>query len=238
MAPLYLTIMIIFLSISSSLARVEPKMARHKSQKSSNQTKTEIETQAQTRNKTLAYIESSCQGTRYPDLCMRSLASFAKYSTIDGPDHLAHIALSVSLVKALQTRGYLLKVVKEIEEINKGTEPGLAYLTMQDCEKQISDSVDQLSQAIKELRRVNKGTIIDDKMLWHISNVETWVSTALTDASYCVQSFPGHRMSKRTATIKSKAQNVAEVTSNGLALFHRYAARYKAAAAARAAKRP
>jgi pectinesterase inhibitor-like protein len=169
---------------------------------------------------------------------MRSLASFAKYSTIAGPDHLAHIALSVSLVKALQTRGYLLKVVKEIEEINKGTEPGLAYLTMQDCEKQISDSVDQLSQAIKELRRVNKGTIIDDKMLWHISNVETWVSTALTDASYCVQSFPGHRMSKRTATIKSKAQNVAEVTSNGLALFHRYAARYKAAAAARAAKRP
>ncbi|KAK2413826.1 pectinesterase inhibitor [Trifolium repens] len=238
MAPLYLTIMIIFLSISSSLARVEPSLARHKSQKSSNQTKTEIETQAQTRNKTLAYIESSCQGTRYPDLCMRSLASFAKYSTVAGPDHLAHIALSVSLVKALQTRGYLLKVVKEIEEINKGTEPGLAYLTMQDCEKQISDSVDQLSQAIKELRRVNKGTIIDDKMLWHISNVETWVSTALTDASYCVQSFPGHRMSKRTATIKSKAQNVAEVTSNGLALFHRYAARYKAAAAARAAKRP
>ncbi|WJX81417.1 hypothetical protein P8452_64302 [Trifolium repens] len=205
MAPLYLTIMIIFLSISSSLARVEPSLARHKSQKSSNQTKTEIETQAQTRNKTLAYIESSCQGTRYPDLCMRSLASFAKYSTIDGPDHLAHIALSVSLVKALQTRAIAL--------IN-------------------------LSQAIKELRRVNKGTIIDDKMLWHISNVETWVSTALTDASYCVQSFPGHRMSKRTATIKSKAQNVAEVTSNGLALFHRYAARYKAAAAARAAKRP
>jgi hypothetical protein len=26
--------------------------------------------------------------------------------------------------------------------------------------------------------------------LWHISNVETWVSTALTDASSCVQSFP------------------------------------------------
>ncbi|WJX81416.1 hypothetical protein P8452_64302 [Trifolium repens] len=201
MAPLYLTIMIIFLSISSSLARVEPSLARHKSQKSSNQTKTEIETQAQTRNKTLAYIESSCQGTRYPDLCMRSLASFAKYSTIDGPDHLAHIALSIAKNKSA------------IALIN-------------------------LSQAIKELRRVNKGTIIDDKMLWHISNVETWVSTALTDASYCVQSFPGHRMSKRTATIKSKAQNVAEVTSNGLALFHRYAARYKAAAAARAAKRP
>ncbi|MCI67342.1 hypothetical protein A2U01_0088601, partial [Trifolium medium] len=30
----------------------------------------------------------------------------------------------------------------------------------------------------------------------------------------------------------------AEVTSNGLALFHRYAARYKAATAARVAKKP
>jgi len=228
MASLNLTIIAILLSIFSCLALIEPSLARHMSKN------------IQNRTKTMEYIESSCKGTRYPDLCIRSLATFAKYSTINRPDHLAHIALSVSLTKALQTRGYLLKVVKELEELNNGSEPtGLAYLTMQDCEKQISDSVDQLSQAIKELRRLNKGTIIDDKMLWHISNVETWVSTALTDASYCVQSFPGHRMSKRTATIKVKAQNVAEVTSNGLALFHKFAARYKAAAAAaRAAKAP
>jgi hypothetical protein len=73
--------------------------------------------------------------------------------------------------------------------------------------------------------------------LWHISNVETWVSTALTDASSCVQSFPGHRMSKRVATIKIKAKNVAEVTSNALALFHSYASSYKQAAA-RATKKP
>ncbi|XP_058762007.1 pectinesterase inhibitor 9-like [Vicia villosa] len=237
MAQLNLTIMVIFLSIFSCLARKEPSLAHHNSQTIQNKTQTQTQTQTQTRTKTMEYIESSCQGTRYPDLCIRSLASFAKYSSINGPDHLAHIALSVSLVKALQTRGYLLKIVKEIEEINNGSQPGYVYLTMQDCEKQISDSVDQLSQAIKELRRVNKGMIIDDKMLWHISNVETWVSTALTDASYCVQSFPGHRMSKRTATIKVKAQNVAEVTSNGLALFHRYAAKYRAAAAARAAKK-
>ncbi|RDX68460.1 Pectinesterase inhibitor 9, partial [Mucuna pruriens] len=175
----------------------------------------------------MAYIESSCQGTRYTDLCIRCLARFANF-TIDGPQHLAHVALSMSLSRALQTRGYLLKVAKELEEFKNDR----VYLTVQDCVTQINDSVDQLYQAIKELRRLNKRTIIDDNFLWHISNVETWVSTALTDASYCVQSFPGHRMSKRTATIKVKAQNVAELTSNALALFHRYASKYHAAARA------
>ncbi|OIV89763.1 hypothetical protein TanjilG_02895 [Lupinus angustifolius] len=180
-------------------------------------------------------IDSSCRGTLYQDLCFRCLRKFSNF-TIDGPQHLAHVALSVSLYKALDTRGYLLKVAKEFEAIKDNT---FVYQTVLDCVKQITDSVDELSQAIKELRRLNKrnDSGISDDFLWHISNVETWVSTALTDASYCVESFPGHRMSKRTAAIKVKAKNVAEVTSNALALFHRYASRYRAAAEARNANK-
>ncbi|CAL0329628.1 unnamed protein product [Lupinus luteus] len=183
----------------------------------------------------MTYIESSCNGTLYQDLCIRCLAKYVtNYSTVDGPQHLAHIALSVSLTRALHTRGYLLKISKELNSIKKDKE----YLTVQDCVNQINDSVDQLSQAIKELRKFNQlGSTINDKMLWHISNVETWVSTALTDASSCVYSLNGHRMSKRMASIKVKAQNVAEVTSNALALFHRYATRYKQAST-RTTKKP
>ncbi|KAK7368500.1 hypothetical protein VNO80_10526 [Phaseolus coccineus] len=201
-----------FFSIFLCVAAVDASLALHKTPN---------------QNQTMAYIESSCHGTRYPDLCIRCLARFSN-STIDGPQHLAHLALSVSLFRALKTRVYLLKVAKELEEFKSDR----VYLTVQDCVTQLNDSVDQLCQAIKELRRMNKGTIIDDNFLWHISNVETWVSTALTDASYCVQSFPGTRMSKRTATIKVKAQNVAEVTSNALNLFHRYASSYHVAAGA------
>jgi len=183
----------------------------------------------------MTYIESSCNGTLYPDLCIRCLNKFSS-STINGPQHLAQVALSVSLSRALQTRGYLLNVAKEVKAIDHNNKR--MYLTVQDCVNQINDSVDQLSQAIKELKRLNKfNTIINDKVLWHISNVETWVSTALTDASSCVQSFPGHRMSKRVATIKIKAKNVAEVTSNALALFHSYATRYRQAAT-RISKKP
>jgi len=184
---------------------------------------------------TMTYIESSCNGTLYPDLCIRCLNKFSS-STINGPQHLASVALSVSLSRALQTRGYLLNVAKEVKAIDHNNKR--MFLTLQDCVNQINDSVDQLSQAIKELKRLNKfNTIINDKVLWHISNVETWVSTALTDASICVQSFPGHRMSKSVATIKVKAKNVAEVTSNALALFQSYATRYRQAPA-RISKKP
>ncbi|BAT74297.1 hypothetical protein LR48_Vigan05g093300 [Vigna angularis] len=212
MAHLNQPFTVTFLSILLCLAAVDPSLALHKP---SNQ------------NQTMTYIESSCQGTRFPNLCIRCLARFSN-STIDGPQHLAHLALSVSLLRALKTRAYLLKVAKELEEFKNDR----VYLTVQDCVIQLNDSVDQLCQAIKELRRIKKSTIIDDNFLWHISNVETWVSTALTDASYCVQSFPGTNMSKRTATIKFKAQNVAEVTSNALNLFHRYASSYHVAARA------
>ncbi|KEH29118.1 putative pectinesterase [Medicago truncatula] len=192
-------------------------------------------TLAKHNSQTINYIESSCNGTLYPDLCIRCLNKFSK-STINGPQHLAHVALFASLSRALQTRGYLLNAAKELKAIDHNNKR--MYLTVQDCVNQMNDSVDQLSQAIKELKRLNKfNTIINDKVLWHISNVETWVSTALTDASSCVQSFPGHRMSKRVATIKVKAKNVAEVTSNALALFQSYATRYRQEAA-RTSKKP
>ncbi|XP_020219167.1 pectinesterase inhibitor 9 [Cajanus cajan] len=212
MARLNLTLLIIiFLSLlfSTLATSVKPlSLVRHKN------------------SQTMTYIESSCNGTLYPDLCIRCLTQYVK-SNINGPQHLAQYALSMSLSRALHTRKYLLKVTKELKtkavKSNKRE-----YLIVQDCVNQITHSVDQLSQVMKELRRLNKrGSTINDDTLWHISNVETWVSTALTDASSCVYSFPGHRMSKRTSTIKVKAMNVAEVTSNALFLFQKYASRYR-----------
>ncbi|XP_027337289.1 pectinesterase inhibitor 9-like [Abrus precatorius] len=203
-------VLFIFLSLFSIIATfVEPTMAKHND------------------SQTMAYIKSSCNGTLYPKLCIRCLVQYAK-STINGPQHLAQFALSVSLSRALNTKGYLLKVAKELRATKNNKRE---YLIVQDCVYQIKDSVDQLNQAIKELQMLNQhGSTINDDMLWHISNVETWVSTALTDASTCVYSFPGHRMSKRAAAIKVKAMNVAQVTSNALAIFHRYASRYQQAA--------
>ena len=119
----------------------------------------------------------------------------------------------------------MLKVAKGLKAI-KAKE----YPAVRDCLQQIDDSVNQLSQSIRELRRLDPKAGMTDEIFWHIDNVETWVSAALTDARSCVDEFPGHRMSKMKATIKGKVLNVAQLTSNALVLFHQYAARYRAAA--------
>ena len=182
---------------------------------------------------TIAYIKSSCQTTLYPKLCLRYLYKFV-YSNIQSPAHLTHLALSVSLTRTIQTKNYLQHVAKQFDAL-KNSRNSRDYYDMQDCLTQINDSADELGNSIKELERLNKihTSLINDNVLWHISNVETWVSTALTDASTCVDYFPGHRMSKMKAAIRGKVLNAEQVTSNALALFHRYATMYRAAAAAK-----
>ncbi|XWS35670.1 hypothetical protein CRYUN_Cryun20dG0016500 [Craigia yunnanensis] len=170
------------------------------------------------------FIEASCQTTRYPVLCIKCLSPYAN-SDIRNAQQLSQVALTVSLYRARYTRSYMLKVAKGLKEI-KAKE----YPTVRDCLQQIDDSVNQLSQSIRELRRLDPKAEITDDIFWHIDNVETWVSAALTDASSCVDEFPGHRMSKMKANIKGKVLNVAQLTSNALALFHQYAARCRAAA--------
>lgn len=184
---------------------------------------------------TMAFIKASCKNTLYQDLCIRYLSKFTN-PTMEDPQQLAHIALSVSLSRALHTRAYLMKVTQELN-IMKNTRD---YSSVQDCLSQINDSVDQLEQSMREIGLLKRlsSLAIDNRFLWHISNVETWVSTALTDANTCVNSFSGHKISKLKALIRVRAQNVVEVTSNALALFHGYAAKYRAAAVVQATKKP
>uniref|UniRef100_M0ZLA2 Invertase/pectin methylesterase inhibitor family protein n=1 Tax=Solanum tuberosum TaxID=4113 RepID=M0ZLA2_SOLTU len=67
---------------------------------------------------------------------------------------------------------------------------------------------------------------------WHQSNVQTWLSTVLTDAYTCMEGMNnlGHASmgGKMKAMIKAKVLNVAQVTSNALGLFNGFAARHKA----------
>ncbi|KAK1558713.1 hypothetical protein Q3G72_005707 [Acer saccharum] len=200
--PLLLLLMV--LSISCIIGTVEPSFARH------------------SRNR--AYLEASCRSTRYPALCVQCLSGYVNKTGLQSPQQLAQLALSVSLNKALYTRAYLLKVAKELKKI-KAKE----YQMVQDCTEQINSGIDQLSQSIEELRRLNQEEAFSDQSFWHISNVETWVSAALTDATTCVDQFPVRNMSKLKATIKGKVLNMVQVTSNALALFHQYAAKYSAA---------
>ncbi|KAI3444706.1 hypothetical protein Pfo_001371 [Paulownia fortunei] len=175
------------------------------------------------RSRARAFIESQCQTTLYPDLCIHCLSYYANnFTTTLSHRQLAQIALKVSLARAESTRAYVTGVAKELNQTKAKD-----YQAVKECLDQINDGVDQLTNCIKETQKIKEDGGSSD-FPWHASNVQTWMSTALTDASMCIDGFSGRAIGGKTkAIIKAKVLNLQQVTSNALALFNRFAARYR-----------
>lgn len=90
---------------------------------------------------------------------------------------------------------------------------------MKDCIEELSDSVDELRNSIGEmsqLRGSNFNQVIND--------IQTWVSAALTDENTCTDGFAGKTMNgKLKIAVNGRIVNVAQLTSNALALINKYA---------------
>ncbi|GFP97898.1 21 kDa protein [Phtheirospermum japonicum] len=176
------------------------------------------------RSRARAFIEFQCQTTLYPGLCVRTLSYYARdFTTTLSHKQLAQIALKVTIARAESTRAYVTWVAK-------GLNPTKAkdYQAIRQCLDQISDGVDLLTNCIKETQKIKERGAGSRDFPWRASNVQTWMSTALTDASMCINGFPGRSIGGKTkAMIKAKVLNLQQVTSNALALFNSFAARYR-----------
>ncbi|XP_038875547.1 21 kDa protein-like [Benincasa hispida] len=162
-----------------------------------------------------SFIESSCKVTRYPALCVQSLSSYATTIRQSGRQ-LARMALSVSLSKARLAAAFVAKLGKG------GGMKGLEYQAVKDCIENMGDSVDRLGQSVKELGDLRRTAGGD--FLWHMNNVQTWVSAALTDETTCLDGFAGRRLDGQIkAAIRQRITLVAQITSNALALVNRFA---------------
>jgi len=171
-----------------------------------------------------AFIKASCKATRYPALCVHSLSGYAS-AIRQNERQLARTALSVSLARARSAAAFVAKMAK-VRGI-KGKE----YRVVKDCIENLGDSVDRLSQSIRELGHV--GRAVGQDFMWHMSNVQTWVSAALTDDNTCLDGFSGRVLDGNVKTaVKRRVNNVAQVTSNALALTNRFASKHRPAIAA------
>ncbi|GMJ13641.1 hypothetical protein like AT5G62350 [Hibiscus trionum] len=161
------------------------------------------------------FIKASCSSTKYPSLCIQSLAAFAP-SIQQSPRQLAQTALSVSLDKARDTQAFVSKVNK-FRGLKKRE-----YDAIKDCMEEMSEGVDRLSKSVQEMKHMGQAKGQD--FLWHVSNVETWVSAALTDENTCFDGFAGKALDgKIKASIRGRVINVAQVTSNALSLVNQFA---------------
>ncbi|CAI9755365.1 unnamed protein product [Fraxinus pennsylvanica] len=166
------------------------------------------------------FIKTSCRATLYPALCIQCLSTYA--STIRQSElQLAQVALAVSLSRARSASNFISKLAKRRGRKQRG------YQATKDCIEIMGDTVYQLNRSIKELGRMRRRFTGQD-FAWHVSNVQTWVSAALTNENTCLDGFSGPAMNGNAkAAIRKRVLNVAQVTSNALALVNRFADRHR-----------
>lgn len=165
------------------------------------------------------FIKASCSTTRYPALCVQSLSAYANTVKLSHKE-LAEAALAVSLARAQAAREFVTRSAKL-----KGLK-AREYEAVKDCLEEMGDTVDRLGKSMKELKGMGSQSKGQD-FVWHVSNVETWVSAALTDENTCMDGFSGKATEGRLKTsIRARVVDMAQVTSNALALVNRFASKH------------
>ncbi|KAK9724471.1 hypothetical protein RND81_05G074900 [Saponaria officinalis] len=92
---------------------------------------------------------------------------------------------------------------------------------MKDCKELLGDAraIEELTKSIVEMDKIK-----DYKNFrFHMSNIETWVSAALTDASTCIDDFEGKNVK---TMVKMMMDELEKRTSNALCIVNSYASHY------------
>ncbi|KAL0284604.1 UNVERIFIED_CONTAM: Pectinesterase inhibitor 11 [Sesamum calycinum] len=161
------------------------------------------------------FIRTSCETTLYPELCYHSLAGYANAVQQD-PGRLARVAIGVSLSRAARMTIYLANVSRQVDY----SADHRAAVALHDCFTVFGDAVDQIRGSLKQMRKLT-GT--GEELRFQMSNVQTWMSAALTNEDTCVDGFQDVADGPVKMDVCDRTVKVKEVTSNALALVNSYA---------------
>lgn len=173
-----------------------------------------------TATNTTDFIRTSCTATLYPELCYNSLSSYANAVQAD-PALLARVAIAVSLSKTRNTARYLNNVTRRADY---GADPRAAS-ALHDCLSVFGDAIDQMRGSLKQMRQLGSG---GESLLFQMSNVQTWMSAALTNEETCTDGFEDVADGDVKTDVDARVVKVKEVTSNALALVNSYASKVTA----------
>ncbi|KAF8106140.1 hypothetical protein N665_0147s0092 [Sinapis alba] len=164
----------------------------------------------------LDFIRSSCNATLYPDVCFTSLSGYAS-AVQDNPARLAKLAIGVSLSRAKHTMSYLSKLSSHASSAS-------ASPAVHDCVSNVGDAVEQMHGSLQQLREMNHRRPGAPAFRFQMSNVQTWMSAALTDEETCTDGITEEMEEGETKTaICERVADVKRFTSNALALVNTYA---------------
>lgn len=169
------------------------------------------------------FIRTSCNTTLYPDVCYTSLSRYAN-AVQQNPGQLARIAIAVTLSKVHRTASYLTNLTRVTDYSAEGSS-SLAAQALRDCFSNLDDAVDEIRGSLKQMRQIGAagagaGT---GSFLFQMSNVQTWMSAALTDEETCTDGFQDVAECPVKVDVCDRVTKVKKFTSNALALVNRYA---------------
>ncbi|CAN6995475.1 unnamed protein product [Brassica oleracea var. botrytis] len=163
------------------------------------------------------FVKTACNSTTYPDKCYKSLSTYSTAIKSD-PIKLCTTALKLNVKSAKEATSVVAKLLKKSQKSAAGRKSKMVpeTLILKDCLEEMEDTVVELKQAITEMKTLRAG----DSIAEHITNVRTWVSSALTDEGTCTDGFEEVKVNKETKkTVTKVVQELATTTSNTLALI-------------------
>ncbi|CAH2077998.1 unnamed protein product [Thlaspi arvense] len=160
------------------------------------------------------FVKTACNSTTYPTMCFKLLSPYCSTIKSD-PIKLCTTYLSLNVKAATKATSVVSNLLKKAKAASSPEVP-----TLKDCVDEMKDTVDELKQAMAEMKNLKGGGISKEE---HLKNVNTWVSSALTDEGTCTDGFEEGKVNVETKKkVKKAVTDLSRITSNTLALITNY----------------
>ncbi|GFQ03144.1 21 kDa protein [Phtheirospermum japonicum] len=160
------------------------------------------------------FINSTCNCTEHQVLCRWSLAPYALL-LLEKPCHLAYVAVNVTLADAKNVSQYVRELKRQ-----SGNNATVAA-ALDDCADNMDGVVDEIQESLNQTRWLsanNKSQGRED-FEFHVGNLETWMSAALTDEDTCADEMEDLDEPLRSH-VGYGTSRVQRLVSNALALIN------------------
>ncbi|CAN6836679.1 unnamed protein product [Brassica oleracea var. botrytis] len=157
------------------------------------------------------YIKNACSVTQNQQLCFRTLWPFAIVAK-NNSSKWARASVAVTITDTKQILRLLLKT--RSSAVGKRERVALS-----DCRELFVDSLGNLYKSLAVLRKLDA-----DEFQQQMSDLATWLSSALTDEDTCLDGFEETSIRSSTVRmIRGRATRCMQLCSNALALLNKLA---------------
>ncbi|KAL0855272.1 hypothetical protein Bca101_060425 [Brassica carinata] len=157
-----------------------------------------------------AVLTSACSSTRFPELCISTLATSGGVELTSQKDV---IEASLNLTTTAVEHNYF--TVEKLIKNRKGLTPR-EKTALHDCLETIDETLDELHEAVEDLHLYpNKKSLQE-----HAGDLKTLISSAITNQETCLDGFSHDRADKKIRKALLKGQmHVEHMCSNALAMI-------------------